>query len=337
MPPVSNEPAAPPARRAVVDIGTNSVKLLVGDVIGDVVTPLLEQSRQTRLGRGLYTQHRLLPESVATTARAVAAFHVLARECGAGAVRAIATSAAREAINVETLIEAVRVAAGLEVEIISGEQEARWGFAGVMSDPRLHDQTVLLLDVGGGSTEFVLGRGLEVRFRQSHRLGAVRLLEELAPADPPAATDLARGRRAVALALETALAPALRPALNAFGAEAVRLVGTGGTATILAMMARGLQRFDRDAVDGHVLSRGDVAERLAQLWSLPTAWRREIPGLPPERADVILTGVLIYDAVMACFGFDALCVTTRSLRFAALVEWPPAGARLERGSRPAGG
>jgi exopolyphosphatase/guanosine-5'-triphosphate,3'-diphosphate pyrophosphatase len=334
---VPNEPAAPPARRAVVDIGTNSVKLLVGDVTGDVVTPVLEQSRQTRLGRGLYTRHRLLPEPVAATAQAVAAFHALAREHGAGAVRAIATSAAREAANAETLVEAVRAAAGLEVEIITGEQEARWGFAGVMSDPRLRDQAVLLLDVGGGSTEFVLGRGHEVRLRQSHRLGAVRLLEELAPADPPAATDLTRGQRAVAIALETALAPALRPSLAEFGAAAVRLVGTGGTATILAMMALSLTRFDRDAVDGHVLTRDDVAERLAQLWSLPAARRRGIPGLPPERADVILTGVLIYDAVMACFGFDALRVTTRSLRFAALADWLPAGALLEHGDRPAGG
>ena len=169
-------PAPLPSRRAVVDIGTNSVKLLVGDVTGDAVTPVIERSRQTRLGRGFYQEHRLQPGPIADTAAAVAAFQLLARQHGANALRVVATSAAREAVNVADLRAAVQSAGGPEVEVIPGDTEARWAFEGVMSDARLHDEAVLLLDVGGGSTEFILGRRHEVRFRHSHRLGVGRLL-----------------------------------------------------------------------------------------------------------------------------------------------------------------
>lgn len=319
--------AAPvPVRRAVVDIGTNSVKLLVGDVAAAQVTPVFEASRQTRLGREFYPHRVLQPGPVAETAAAVADFHRQARELGATAVRVVATSAAREAVNADDLRQAVRAAAGLEIEVLSGEQEARWGFTGVTTDPGLALQPILLLDVGGGSTEFSLGRRRDLRFHQSLALGAVRLLSELAPADPPAAAGLARGQRRVREQLETDLAPALCPRLAEFAGDAVWLVGTGGTATILAMMAQGLTGFVRERVDGFQLARCAVVEWLERLWSLPLARRRQIPGLPPERADVILTGVLIYDTVMATFGFEMLHVTTRSLRYAALTDWPGAAA-----------
>lgn len=307
-----------------MDLGTNSVKLLLGEVTGAQVVPVLELSRQTRLGRDFYPHRRLQPGPVTETAAVVADFHRRARELGAVAVRVIATSAAREAVNADDLRRAVQAASGLDLEILTGDQEARWGFAGVTTDPRLADQPLLLLDVGGGSTECSLGRRRDLRFHQSLALGAVRLLSELAPADPPAAADLARGQRRVREQLEAELAPALRPRLMVLGGDAVRLVGTGGTATVLAMMTQGLVRFERTQVEGCTLSRGQVAEWLERLWSLPLARRRQIPGLPPERADVMLTGVLIYDTVMATFGLATLRVTTRSLRYAALTDWPEA-------------
>lgn len=317
---------AGPVRRAVVDVGTNSVKLLVGDVVGTEVTPVLECSRQTRLGRDFYPHRRLQPGPVAETAAATADFARMARECGAREVRVIATSAAREAVNPDMLCRAVRTATGLEVEILTGAQEARWGFAGVTSDPHLRDQPLLLVDVGGGSTEFSLGRRHDLRFHHSLPLGALRLLNELAPADPPNPADLARGQRRVQELLNAELAPALCPRLAKFPASTLGLVGTGGTATILAMMAQGLTRFERQRVEGCELRRGQVTEWLERLWSLPQARRRELPGLPPERADVMLTGLLIYERVMAVFGFAVLRVTLRGLRYAALMNWPEGGA-----------
>ncbi len=313
--------APAPVRRAVLELGTNSVKLLVGDVAGEQVTPVFEASRQTRLGRGFYPHLRLQPGPVAETAAAAAEFLQRVRDLGATAVRVVATSAAREATNADDLRRAVRAATGLDLEVLSGEQEARRGFAGVTTDPHLAHEPLLLVDVGGGSTEFTLGRGRDLRFHQSLRLGAVHLLSELAPADPPAAADLARGQRRLREQLEAELAPALRPHRTAFAGGGVRLVATGGTATVLAMMSQGLTRFARARVDGFSLARHEVAEWLERLWSLPLARRRQLPGLPPERADVILTGVLIYDTVMATFGFATLRVTTRSLRYAALTDW----------------
>src|SRR5580765_3776931 len=165
----------PNARRAVIDVGTNSVKLLVADVTGRNVEPLLEDGRQTRLGKGFYETHRLQAVAIAQTALAVGEFCKAAEKLGAVNIRVIATSAARDAENPGELIAAVQKACGLRLEVISGEQEAEWAFRGAMSNPKLSRAPLLLLDVGGGSTEFILGQGDEISFRHSYPLGAVRL------------------------------------------------------------------------------------------------------------------------------------------------------------------
>lgn len=166
-------------RRAVIDVGTNSVKLLVADVAGQQLQPIREQSKQTRLGRGFYETHRLRPEAIAATASAAAGFAATAQSCGAVSIRVIATSAAREAVNAAELTAAIEQAAGLKVEVISGDQEADWGFQGVTTDPQLAQAPLLLLDVGGGSTQFTLGQGQHISFRHSFPLGTVRLMETL--------------------------------------------------------------------------------------------------------------------------------------------------------------
>jgi exopolyphosphatase/guanosine-5'-triphosphate,3'-diphosphate pyrophosphatase len=167
----------PSVRRAVVDIGTNSVKLLVADVTGRTVHPASETSRQTRLGQGFYPNHRLQPGNISLTAQAVADFARTARELGAVSIRVIATSAAREAGNAADLVDAIHGQSGLRVEVISGEREAEWAFLGVTSDPSLARVPLLILDVGGGSTEIILGEGDRIILRESFRIGTVRMLE----------------------------------------------------------------------------------------------------------------------------------------------------------------
>src|SRR5437867_4176704 len=174
-----------PVRRAVIDVGTNSIKLLVADVAGHDVRPVVEDSKQTRLGRGFYETHRLQPEAIGATAKAVARFAEMARERQAASIRVIATSAARDAVNPEELISTIEQAAGLKVEIISGDQEADWVFQGVTTDAVLAEQPLLLLDVGGGSTEFILGQGEHKQFSHSFPLGTVRLMEKIPHSDPP--------------------------------------------------------------------------------------------------------------------------------------------------------
>lgn len=306
-------------RRAVIDIGTNSVKLLVADVAGHEVRPVLEDSRQTRLGQGFYDTHQLKPAAIGLTADAVSKFADTARGLNAQSVRVIATSAARDAQNPRDLTCAVEQASGLPVRIISGEQEADWAFQGVTSDPDLARRPLLLLDVGGGSTEFILGHGERKDFCHSFPLGSVRLLEKFPVGDPPTTVELAAYRMWLKQFLQTEVRPRLAVELYYEAKfDRIQFVGTGGSATILARVNARLVDFDRDRIEAGRLSQAQLSAHVEKLWSLPLAERKQIVGLPSKRADVILAGAVIYEAVMAEFGFAELRVSTRGLRFAAV-------------------
>lgn len=305
-------------RRAVIDVGTNSIKLLVADVRAKDVHPIHEESRQTRLGKGFYETHRLQPEAVARTAEAVWEFAEIARERNAASIRVIATSAARDAVNATDLTTSIERACGLKTEIITGAREAEWVFQGVSTDGDLAKHPLLLLDVGGGSAEFILGHGKHKSFAHSFPLGTVRLLEKFPHSDPPTRKEFEAAREWVQKFLHHEVRPQLAPALKSETGE-ILLVGTGGTTSILARMEKKLDRFDREKIERTVLTFAAVQACRKQLWKLPLNERKEIPGLPKQRADVILTGVLIYEMVMAEFGFKQLRVSTRGLRFAAVM------------------
>jgi len=312
-----------PVRRAVIDVGTNSIKLLVADVAGCNVRPVHEESRQTRLGRGFYETRRLQPDTIAHTAEAVWEFANTAREKSSDSIRVIATSAARDAANPGDLTSAIERAADLKVEIISGEQEAVWAFQGVTAGTELAKAPLLLLDVGGGSTEFIVGQGEHKYFARSFPLGTVRLMEQFPHRDPPTRGEFTACRDWIKKFLQTEVRPKLEPALLR-GADskhgAIQLVGTGGTTSILARIENRLDRFDRDRIEATRLSLAQVQKLRWRLWNLPLAERKEIPGLPKLRADVILTGVAIYEAVMKEFHFKQLRISTRGLRFAAVMD-----------------
>jgi exopolyphosphatase/guanosine-5'-triphosphate,3'-diphosphate pyrophosphatase len=182
-----------------------------------------------------------------------------------------------------------------------------------------------LLDAGGGSTEFILGQGEHKHFRQSYPLGAVRLLEKFPHSDPPKPEELAACREWLKSFLSSKVRLELEPALRREVKiheqhHAVELVGVGGTATVLARMENGMDDYDRERIEAARLSFKKVQGWVEQLWSLPLAERRQIQGLPKERADVMLTGVLIYETVMEAFEFAELRVSTRGLRFAAVMD-----------------
>lgn len=312
-----------PIRRAVIDVGTNSVKLLVADVAGQDIRPIREESKQTRLGHALYETRRLRPEAIAATAEAAAAFAATARQCHAASIRVLATSAAREAVNAGDLTAAIEQAAGLTVEIISGDEEATLGFQGVTTDPRFADLPLFLLDVGGGSSQFTLGQGRQMSFRASFPVGSVRLLEQLAPSDPPKPEELAACRHWLRQFLQKKVRPRLshdikggNPALR----KGVQLVGVGGTASILGCMEAKLETFDRARLEATRLSAARLSWHLERLWSMPWAARKQIIGLPRNRADVILMGTAVCQAVMEEFGLPELHISTRGLRFAAVMD-----------------
>jgi exopolyphosphatase/guanosine-5'-triphosphate,3'-diphosphate pyrophosphatase len=306
-------------RRAVIDVGTNSVKLLVADVAGLLITPVSEESNQTRLGAGFYATRHLQCAAIAKTAGAVAIYLARAAQLGASFVRVIATSAARDALNSDQLVSAIRQASGLKMEILTGDQEADWVFRGVASDPKFAQAPLLVLDVGGGSTEFIVGENTLPWYCVSYPLGTVRLLEQSKPGDPPGPDALAGCRAFLKGFLDQQVAPALELALRRCSRQA-QLVGTSGTAAILARMEAQALDFNRRQIESTVLPLSRVRQMLEQLWQLPLASRRNIPGLPPDRADVITTGIAIYEAIMERFGFLRLEISTRGLRYWALLE-----------------
>ncbi len=306
-------------RRAVIDVGTNSVKLLVAEVAELTVAPVHEESHQTRLGAGFYQTGQLQRPAIARTAEAVAKFARTAAEMGAAPARVIGTSAARDAANIGELTEAIRTASGLEMEVLSGGQEADWVFRGVTTDPKLALPSLLILDVGGGSTEFIVGEKSVPRFSNSYPLGSVRLLEQLHPADPPGLEKLAECRAALRDFLAHNVASAIEPALCQCSAP-VRLVGTGGTTTMLARMEGKMRDFDRRRIESIPLTSKHLSATLELLWQMNFADRQKIPGLPPNRADVILTGAAILEAIMRQFHFAEMEVSTRGLRYWAVVE-----------------
>ncbi len=306
--------------RAVIDIGTNSVKLLVARVDGTRVEPVLEKGRQTRLGEGFFTTHRLQPAAMARSADAVAAFRDEALSHQPGRIRVLATAAAREAQNAAEFIDTLRARAGVEVEIVSGPVEAELAFLGVCSDPAVAGKPLLVADVGGGSTELIVGETGRRRFSRSFPLGAVRLMESIRLEDPPGAEALDRCRASLAAWMLENMVPALGDALRLPGAETVEFVGVGGTAAVLACMVHGLERYDRERIEATRISLETLSDLTSRLWSRTLENRRQIPGLPPERADIILTGCAIYEALMRTFHPPALRPSTRGLRFGALLD-----------------
>lgn len=308
-----------PVVRAVVDLGTNSVKVLVARVTGDTLEPLHEQSVQTRLGRGLYDTQRLATEGIAATADVLRDYRAKADELGAESFRVLATSAARDAHNAGELRSAIRAAADAELEIVSGEREAELVYRGVRSQTDRAGRTILAVDVGGGSTEFILGDAADPRFAASHPIGTVRMLARLKLADPPGDAALAECLAGLRQLLAVEVGPRLHPALAALAERPLEVVGPGGTTTFLARIHHATDRFDRTRFEATRFTVAELRELTRRLWRMTQGEREHLKGLPPNRADVILLGTAIYLAVLEEFSIPHLRVSTRGLRFGALM------------------
>ncbi|BDG04314.1 Ppx/GppA phosphatase family protein [Anaeromyxobacter oryzae] len=303
-------------RYAAIDVGTNTVLLLVAERRGGGLAPVLERAEITRLGRGVDRTGRLDPAAIQGTVDVVAAYAAEARGLGAEILACVATSAARDAANGADFFAAARERAGLSPEIISGDEEARLVYGSAFRDFGAGGP-LAVLDVGGGSTEFIVGEGPAPRARTSLQVGAVRLTERHVTTDPIAAVEWARVRAAA----RDALAPL---AGLAAGAGAT-LVGVAGTVTTLCAVAQALPAYDAEKVHGAVMARADVEALLARLAALPVAARAALPGMEPKRADVILAGGAIVAEAMALAGFDRLTVSDRGVRWGLLYDRLPPG------------
>lgn len=306
--------------RAVIDVGTNSVKLLVGRVQASNVIPLTERSRQTRLGADFFATRRLQPAAIERTAAAVLDFRREAEDFRPRRLRVVATAAAREAVNREDLLRALRRVADLELDVLDGNAEADLAFRGVCSDPRLASLPLLVSDLGGGSTEFIVGSQGHRHYQASFPLGTVRLFESLPPTDPPQPGELAKCRKAIDSFLTEHIAGPVQSAWSREPDPPPTYVAVGGTASILASLHLALPAFDRARIEDTVLSAADLRALTERLWTMSLADRRRLPGLPPDRADIVLTGAAIHEGIVRCLHLPGLRPSTRGLRYAALLD-----------------
>ena len=301
-------------RVAVVDIGTNSTRLLVADVEGGRVTDELErESVVTRLGAGVDAEGLLQPEAMERVYATLARYRELIDRHGADTAVAVLTSAVRDAANGEEFADTVRTRYGLEPHILTGDQEAGLTFLGATSERDPDDRTpTLLVDIGGGSTEVVIGTGREAEFHVSNQVGVVRQTERCIHTDPPTQGELDALAEEARAILEHGVPPDRRTGVQ-------RAIAVAGTATSLGAIAQELEPYDASKVHGYVLTRSECEAILARLAGMTLAERRKTPGLDPARAPTIVAGVVILLRVLDLFGLDHVEVSEHDiLRGAAL-------------------
>src|SRR6266850_1499355 len=331
-PVTSRRPADPPAGRscvsggrrprvarvrlASIDLGTNTVRLLVAEVTSGTAAwrTVRAEQRVTRLGEGLRATGTLGDAAAARTAAIVVQYVALARAAGATRVAVVATSAVREAANGRAFVTDLERAAGIAVRVISGEEEARLTLAGIVAGLGPLRGVVIAFDIGGGSTEYILARDGVLTAAASLRLGVVPLAERF-PFPGPVEPARAAALRADVEAQLTRELPAVIATTRIDC-----LVGTAGTVTTLAALDLGLLDYDPARVQGHLLTRAAIERQHRRLAALDLAGRAALPCLEPGRADLILPGIAIVDATLDRLGCERLIVSDWSLREGILAE-----------------
>jgi exopolyphosphatase / guanosine-5'-triphosphate,3'-diphosphate pyrophosphatase len=297
------------SRVAAVDIGTNSVRLLVADVDGlsprdAKVVPLDRRMRITRLGQGVDRSRALAPEAIERTTAVLREYRAALDQFGVTAVRATATSAARDSANRDDFFAAAHDALGVTPELLSGEEEAALSFLGATADLTDLDAPgpYLVVDIGGGSTEFVLGTDAPSGL-VSLDMGCVRVTEQYLESDPPAPEELSNAIAAVRdLVAEV-------PRTIPGAADAATLVGLAGTVTTVAAVELGIPEYDPEKIHHFVLTR-DAAEDVFRTLATESAEQRtHNPGLEPGRVDVIVGGTVVLVGIFRVLGFDEMLVS----------------------------
>jgi exopolyphosphatase/guanosine-5'-triphosphate,3'-diphosphate pyrophosphatase len=302
-------------RVAAIDCGTNSIRLLVADVPEQGPhTDLVRRMEVVRLGQGVDATGRLAPEAIERTRAALAEYALAARELGVTAIRMVATSATRDAGNRADFQDMVVATLGRKPDVVAGTEEAALSFVGATasldSAAAAHGSTppsppFLVVDIGGGSTEFVLGDA-GVRAARSVDIGCVRLTERHLHGDPPTAEQIRRAEEDIraALAQVTASVPV---------AEAVSLVGVAGSVTTVAAIALGLPEYDPAAIHGSRIPVDTVREVTADLLAATRERRAAMPVMHPGRVDVIGAGALILRVLMDEFGMSEVVVSEHDI------------------------
>jgi exopolyphosphatase/guanosine-5'-triphosphate,3'-diphosphate pyrophosphatase len=291
-------------RVAAIDCGTNSIRLLIADVTGTSLTDVARRMEIVRLGEGVDRTGRLSDAALERTRKALLGYAAEIAELGVGRVRMCATSASRDASNAQDFRDMVRGVLGVDPEVISGDQEARLSFLGAVHG-LVADPPYLIVDIGGGSTEFVTGV-TDVERAISMDIGCVRMTERHLHDDPPTAAQIEAATRDVTAAVDTALAAVP-------GREARTLVGLAGTVTTVTALALGLPEYDATRIHHGRVGYDAVAKVTADLLGMTVAERLALPVMHPGRADVIGAGALILRIIMERSGQSTLVASEHDI------------------------
>ena len=305
-------------RLATIDLGTNTVRLLIADVTRGAARwqVVHADQRVTRLGEGLARTGRLAEAPASRTAAAVTMYVNRAREAGAEQIAIVATSAVREAANGREFAARLEEATGQVVSVISGQEEAALTLSGVLTGLGSLDRAApaIVFDIGGGSTEYILARDGAAVMATSLRLGVVDLTERYPFPGPVDWPRFAALQAEIAQRLVVELPDGIRSAAT------TSLIGTAGTATTLAALDLGLTTYEPDRVQGHAVTRAGVEGQLARLGALTVEQRAALPCLEPGRADLIVVGIDIVLATMDLLGAPRMIVSDWGLREGLLVK-----------------
>lgn len=300
-----------PERYAVIDLGTNSVKLHVGerDSAGKW-RAIVDRAELTRLGEGLQKNHEITPEAAERTASAIADMSGEAKRKGVRAIVAVGTAGLRIARNSPAILDAIRARTGVSIQVISGEEEGRLAYLAAVGGLRIPEGATVVFDTGGGSTQFNFGKGARVHERFSVDVGAARYTERFGLANAVAPDVLRRALVGIAADLSRIDG---RPPPDT-------LVAMGGAVTNIAAVKHGMRTYDPNLIQGTVLDRAEIDRQIEVYRSRDAGERRSIVGLQPKRAEVILAGACIVRTVMEKLGQDSLTVSDRGLRHGVLLE-----------------
>ncbi len=310
--PSAESSSVSPRRVAVIDIGTNSTRLLVGDVADGQVTEIKRQSKVTGLGRGVDHSGRLSAEGIEAVCATVREYVEMVDQLGASTTSVLATSAVRDAENGSAFVAELRERFGLSPQVIGGDEEARLTYLGCVSE-RAGGENRLVVDVGGGSTEIIIGRGDEPDFHTSLQAGVVRHTERFLTSDPPDAGELEKMAGDIKKLIEEAIRE------HDFG-KIEAAIAVAGTATSLAAMDLELDPYDPLAVEGHRLPLTTIQWWLSKLASVPLADRKLQVGLQPDRAGAIVAGVVILIEVMRAFDLHEIQVSEHDILYGAAIR-----------------
>jgi exopolyphosphatase/guanosine-5'-triphosphate,3'-diphosphate pyrophosphatase len=302
-------------RVAAIDCGTNSIRLLVSDIHGDEKSDVLRRMKVVRLGQGVDRHGRLASEAIDRTLAACREYAEDLATLGAERIAFYATSAARDAENGAEFCAAVQSVLGVRPRIVTGPDEARLSFLGAARE--LPSVPTLVVDIGGGSTELVVGQGEEVRSGRSLDLGSVRMTERFLGSDPPAADEVA--------ACAAHLDAALTPVLDTLPAHEV-VVGVAGTITTVAAHVLHLPEYSHDAIHHARLAVAEVRQACRSLIAMSVAERLALPFMHPGRADVIGGGALILERILAHVGERDFVVSEQDILDG--IAWETARAEL---------